>query len=87
VNLAGPSLADIGERAGTRVKSPDYHGQATDAAGYIRESILHPSAYLVPGATYSAGGRSFMPDNFGTLLKAEQVDQLVAYLRTLQNSQ
>ena len=87
VNLAGPSLADIGERAGTRVKSPDYHGQATDAAGYIRESILHPSAYLVPGATYSGGGRSFMPDNFGTLLKAEQVDQLVAYLRTLQNSQ
>jgi nitric oxide reductase subunit C len=87
VNLAGPSLAGIGLRAADRVRSPDYHGKATDAESYLRESILHPSAYLVPGATYGAGGRSFMPDNFGTLLKADQIDHLVAYLRTLQHSQ
>jgi nitric oxide reductase subunit C len=84
VNLAGPSLAGIGHRAAERVKSPDYHGEAKDAAGYIRESILKPSAYLVPGAIYSANGRSFMPDNFEKLLEDDQVDDLVAYLMTLQ---
>jgi nitric oxide reductase subunit C len=84
VNLAGPSLAGIGTRAGERVKSADYKGEAKDARAYLRESILHPSAYLVTGPTYSSQGRSFMPDNFGTQLKPEQVDQLVAYLMTLQ---
>jgi nitric oxide reductase subunit C len=83
VNLAGPTLAGLGRRAGEMVQSADYHGKATDAAGYIRESILHPSAHLVAGPTYSADNRSFMPDNFGTLLTAEQVDHLVAYLSTL----
>jgi nitric oxide reductase subunit C len=83
VNLVGPSLAGLGGRAGQIVRSPDYHGKATDAAGYIRESILQPSAYVVAGPSYSANGRSFMPDNVGTLLTAEQVDHLVAYLSTL----
>ena len=35
------------------------------------------------GPSYSADGRSFMPDNFGTQLTTEQVDHLVAYLATL----
>lgn len=83
VNLAGPSLAGIGGRAGQIVSAPDYRGSAKDVAGYIRESIVHPSAYLVPGAMYSAGGQSFMPGNYGTELKPEQIDILVAYLQTL----
>lgn len=83
VNLVGPSLAGLGRRAGETVLSAAYHGKARDATGYIRESILHPSAHLVAGPTYSAAGRSFMPDNFDTLLTAEQVDHLVAYLSTL----
>ena len=81
--LAGPSLAGIASRAGTRILQADYHGTATDANSYIRESINTPSAYLVPGAMYSASGRSFMPDNFHTTLTAKQIDQLVAYLLTL----
>lgn len=83
VNLAGPSLAGIGTRAAQTVADPSYKGQAKDAAGYIRESIVNPSAHLVPGQTYSAGGRSFMPDNFGKELTPQQIDQLVAYLVTL----
>jgi nitric oxide reductase subunit C len=83
VSLAGPSLGGIGSRAADLVQAPDYTGQATDAEGYVRESILEPSAHLTPGAMYSAQGRSFMPDNFGTLLRPEQIDQLVAYLMTL----
>ena len=38
------------------VSSPDYNGSAKDVAGYIRESIVKPSAYVVPGAMYSANG-------------------------------
>lgn len=83
VNLAGPSLADMRTRAERTVADPAYQGKAKNAAEYIHESIVAPSAYLVPGPTYSAGGRSFMPDNFGQTLTPQQVDQLVAYLMTL----
>lgn len=83
VNLAGPTLAGIGTRAAAATADPNYKGKAKDAAGYIREAIVEPSAHLVPGPTYSANGRSFMPDNFGKELKPEQIDQLVAYLITL----
>jgi nitric oxide reductase subunit C len=84
VNMAGPTLAGIGARAKQVVGSPDYKGKAKDPESYIRESITAPSAHLVPGAMYSAGGTSFMPDSYGKDLKPEQIDQLVAYLATLQ---
>jgi nitric oxide reductase subunit C len=84
VSLVGPSLAGIALRAAQRVKSPDYRGSATDAAGYIRESIVEPNAYVVPGPTYSAGGQSLMPGNFRETLQPGQIDALVAYLMTLQ---
>lgn len=83
VNLVGPTLAGIGSRAAQVVNSPDYHGKAKDAAGYIRESITDPSAFVLPGPTYSADGRSLMPGNFGKDLTPQQIDQLVAYLATL----
>ena len=83
VNLVGPSLAGIVSIAGARVKAPDYHGKATDAAGYIRESILDPNADLVSGPTYSSRGQSLMPPGFGQSLQPAQVDALVAYLVTL----
>ncbi|HXI19652.1 MAG TPA: cytochrome c, partial [Gemmatimonadales bacterium] len=83
VNLVGPSLAGIATTAAARVGATDYHGKATDAAGYIRESILDPNAYLVPGATYSSNGQSLMPPGFGQSLQPGQVDALVAYLMTL----
>ncbi len=83
VNLVGPSLAGIVSTAGARVKAPDYHGKATDAAGYIRESILDPNADLVSGPTYSSRGQSLMPPGFGQSLQPAQVDALVAYLVTL----
>jgi len=83
VNLAGPSLAGIGIRGDTVVSQSGYKGAAKDAASYIRESIVSPSAHLVPGTSYSANGRSFMPDNFHQTLTDQQIDQLVAYLVTL----
>jgi nitric oxide reductase subunit C len=79
--LVGPSLASIATRAAALVESPSYTGTARTAADYIRESILNPNAYVVPGPTYGAGGQSFMPP-LNAVLKPEEVDQLVAYLAT-----
>jgi nitric oxide reductase subunit C len=83
VNLAGPSLANIATRAAQLVQDAAYTGSATDAAGYIRESIVAPHAHLVSGPMYSAEGRSFMPDNYSDQLTDQQIESLVAYLVTL----
>ena len=55
---------------------------ADSVEAYIRESITKPSAYLHPGEMYSAGGTSFMPNNYAESLTDEQIDQLAAYLAT-----
>jgi nitric oxide reductase subunit C len=83
VNLAGPTLAGIATRSAAVVADPAYKGKATDAAGFIRESIVDPSAHLTPGAMYSAGGTSFMPNDYGERLTDEQINLLVDYLLTL----
>lgn len=83
VNMAGPSLSGVSTRAAQLIGTAQYTGKAKDAEGYIRESIVEPSAYVVPGAMYSANGQSFMPHTYGKDLDATQIDQLVAYLATL----
>lgn len=83
VNLAGPSLAGLSTRAEQLIGSKDYKGNAKDVTAYIRESIVAPSAYVVPGAMYSSSGQSFMPHTYGKDLTPEQIDQMVAYLATL----
>jgi len=44
-----PDLAGMGGRAAARVAEPGYTGEATDAEGYIRESLSAPCAYVVEG--------------------------------------
>jgi nitric oxide reductase subunit C len=83
VNMAGPSLAGVAARAEKLIGSPEYQGQATDVKSYLIESIRTPSAYVVPGAMYSAGGTSFMPNTYEHDLSEEQIDQLAEYLATL----
>ncbi len=83
VNMAGPSLAGLSAKAEQVLASGTYKGTAKDVKGFIHESIVHPSAYLEPGAMYSADGVSFMPDTYAKALKPEQVEQLVEYLSTL----
>ena len=83
VNMVGPSLAGVSARAAQTIASADYKGTAKDPAAYIRESIQEPSAYVVPGAMYSANGVSFMPNTYGKDLTPEQLDQLTAYLSSL----
>lgn len=83
VDMAGPSLAGVSERAEKIINSADYTGDAEDVDGYLRESIVAPSAHVVPGDMYSAGGTSFMPVTYADSLTDEQIEQLVAYLRSL----
>ncbi len=83
VNIVGPTLAGIASTAAARIKGSDYHGEAKDAAGYIRESIVNPNAHVLTGPTYSAGGRSLMPPDYAQTMKPDQVDRIVAYLLSL----
>jgi nitric oxide reductase subunit C len=82
---ATPNLGNIATEAARIVTSPDYHGKATDAAGYIRESIVDPNAYIVHGASYrTSDGKSAMESDFAQKLTPQQIDDLVAYLMTLE---
>jgi nitric oxide reductase subunit C len=83
IQLAGPSMAGVAERAATTLASANYTGEATDVEGYIREAIVAPSAHLVPGDMFSASGVSFMPNTYRESLSEQQVDQLVAFLASL----
>ena len=83
VRLAGPSMAGMTARAEQMLAGGTYSGAAGDLEGYIRESIVVPSAHLVAGEMFSAGGTSFMPTTYADTLSEEQIDQLVAYLASL----
>jgi nitric oxide reductase subunit C len=78
-----PNLGNIALEAERIVRSPEYRGKAKDAAGYIRESIVDPNAYIVPGANYrTANGHSVMPASFAATLSRSDLDDLVAFLLT-----
>lgn len=62
MNAVCPDLSTIGQRQ-------------TEA--YIRQSIVEPNAYIVPGFP-----KDVMP-KFSLILKPEEIDALVAYLLTL----
>lgn len=78
--VACPSLTGLLVTASNRVKSSDYTGSAKSAEDYVRESILEPSAFIVPndtGKVYSAAGKSIMPEGVADKL---DIDALVAYI-------
>ena len=83
VNMAGPSLAGVAARAEALIASSDYKGTATDVKSYLIESIRNPSAYVIPGAMYSANGQSFMPNTYDEAMSAEQIEHLAEFLLTL----
>lgn len=71
VTIIGPSLADIGSAAGSKVSG-------LSGEEYLRQSITDPNAYVVDG--YPA---SVMPNVYGERLTGEQIDQLLAYMLSL----
>ncbi len=83
--VTGPDLTHIASVATQRINDPAYVGAAKSAADYIRESILQPSAFVVPGEGYGRPeGTSLMPVSAGESLQAPELDRLVADLACLQ---
>lgn len=85
VELVGPSLAGVASRAEQRIHDPDYHGQASSAETYIRESIANPSEYIAPPRPRhaTAEGVSYMPSVYSATLSPQATNDLVAFLLTL----
>ena len=71
----GPPHDGVGSRAEARVHDPRYHGKATTVTDYLKESILDPAVYRVPGFEIT---RFAMPAYTG--LSGEDLDALVAML-------
>lgn len=71
----GPSHDDMAATAAQRLADPDYAGSADTPEAYLRESILEPTVYLVPGFAMTPHA---MP-SFAHLTP-EDVDALVALL-------
>ena len=66
----GPNLAGIGEHAGTQVAE-------LSAEEYLRQSILEPGRYIVPGY------RNMMYADYDAHLTEQNIEDLIAYLFTL----
>lgn len=75
---ADPNGQGVGTRAEARVTEADYSGAATDAAHYLREAIVQPNAYIVPGFS-----PDIMPKTYGDLLTAQDLADIIAYLESL----
>jgi nitric oxide reductase subunit C len=71
VIIVGPSLAGIATRAQTRVP-----GQSAEQ--YLRNSLINPGDFVVPGFS------NVMAQNLGDVLSGEQINNLIAFMLTLE---
>jgi len=69
VVIVGPSLAGVATRAESRVPG-------LSAEQYIRNSIIHPGDFVVPGFPDA------MLRDFGDKLSADQINDIIAFLMT-----
>lgn len=85
----GPNLSKIGAVAEERIASESYKTNlkdqppATTAAEYIRQSILHPNAYIVAQCPQGPCPAGVMPQNYEQQLTPEELNNLVDYLSSL----
>jgi cytochrome c2 len=68
--LVGPGLLHVSDRAQNRVADGE-------AARYLHDSIINPSAYVVEGYP------DVMPKNWATIFSEDELADLIAYLMTL----
>jgi len=75
---------DVVDTAGQRLADARYHGQASDAESYIRESMLQPGAYVVEGfgKKGSHDSESPMPevDKPPIQLSSDEINAVIAFL-------
>lgn len=82
-----PALDDSALVARTRLSSPGYSGKAADIESYLYESLIEPSAYVVPG--YGVSGTedrvSPMPDVRASSigLNETEIRAVIAYLQKI----
>ena len=69
----GPPLDDLG--AGFAAAKAAGKTKATDLAGFVKESIADPNAYIAKGYAPNV-----MPNNFADNLSPKQFDALIAFL-------
>ncbi|MBL8057047.1 MAG: c-type cytochrome [Anaerolineales bacterium] len=91
-SLVGPAwMADqspdgkgVGTHATERPATAEYTGKAASPEQYLLESIIQPSAFIVPGGTtYGVNGQSTMPAVYPQQLEKQEVADIIAYLLTL----
>jgi len=70
-----PNHTHVATNAAQEIQSPEYNGQATTVAEYLRESIVNPNAYIVKGYQPDV-----MPQTYGQTLTDQQINDLVAFL-------
>ncbi len=82
-----PALEGSALVAKARLSSPGYSGKAVDAESYLYESLVDPSAYVVPGYGVSGtdGGVSPMPDVRASSigLSETEIRAVIAYLQSV----
>jgi mono/diheme cytochrome c family protein len=80
-----PDGKGVGAHAEERFQNADYAAAAVTPEQYLFESIVSPSAYIVPPVAdhASADGTSKMPAIYGATLDAQNVADIIAYLLTL----
>ena len=69
----GPNLTHIGTEAATRVTG-------VSAEDYIKQSIIDPNAFVAPQCPTGPCPSNVMPQDFGTKLTEQQINDLVAFL-------
>ena len=77
-----PMLDKIVANTEIRFADPNYKGEATDIESYLYESMIKPSAYVVPGYG-KAGAKSPMPNVIGGAIDFSEAETLavIAYLQ------
>ncbi len=83
-----PNLGNIAVKAEQVLKSPAYTGKAKTVADYLRESILSPNIFIVPGNDNyrEKDGSSAMDQTFAKTLTPQQVEDLIVYMLTLKGT-
>lgn len=86
-----PLLDKIGAVAAERLKDPGYRGTAKTVEEYLHESLVKPSAFVVPGfgKAGSNDGESPMPDvsGGGIGLSDAEIKAVIAYLQDASGSE